>query len=294
MFDLSTNQRERKVDWLLERRKHIGASDIPIILGLSKYQTPLDLWREKTSTTLPELNTSLPAQRGIETEPEAREWYEDLRGMKYPARAFKHHEIPHWTCSMDGFNNETHTGLEIKCPGKEDHDTAKQGAIPAHYVPQVEWQYLVTNAESIDYLSYDGKNNVILPAPKPTAERRAFLMERAAEFWHYVLTKTPPPLTDRDFLDVADPTALELSASYAALDAEIKRMEGDRELLKAKLLERYKLHTRVRIGGITLTKSVKDGAVDYKRIPSLTNIDLTPYRKPPVEVWTVRIGSTKE
>jgi predicted phage-related endonuclease len=34
--------------WLADRRKCIGGSDIDAILGLSPYRTPVDVWAEKT------------------------------------------------------------------------------------------------------------------------------------------------------------------------------------------------------------------------------------------------------
>jgi predicted phage-related endonuclease len=33
--------------WLADRRKRIGGSDIDAILGLSPYRTPVDVWAEK-------------------------------------------------------------------------------------------------------------------------------------------------------------------------------------------------------------------------------------------------------
>jgi putative phage-type endonuclease len=45
-------RRDKKV-WLRERRYGLGASEISIVLGLNKFATPLDLWREKTATAEP-------------------------------------------------------------------------------------------------------------------------------------------------------------------------------------------------------------------------------------------------
>ncbi len=35
-------------EWLLERRKGIGGSDASVILGINKWQTPFELWLDKT------------------------------------------------------------------------------------------------------------------------------------------------------------------------------------------------------------------------------------------------------
>ena len=38
-------------DWLQERSKGIGGSDVATVLGLNPYKTPLSLWEEKTGKT---------------------------------------------------------------------------------------------------------------------------------------------------------------------------------------------------------------------------------------------------
>ena len=58
-------------EWLKERTKGIGGSDVSTILGLNPYKTPLQLWEEKTGkssgspptkprTGAPSSRTSLP------------------------------------------------------------------------------------------------------------------------------------------------------------------------------------------------------------------------------------------
>ena len=38
-------------EWLKERTKGIGGSDVATILGLNPYKTPLQLWEEKGSSS---------------------------------------------------------------------------------------------------------------------------------------------------------------------------------------------------------------------------------------------------
>lgn len=46
-------QRGHREAWLLERRKGLGASEISAVMGLNDFNTPLDIWLEKTSTAEP-------------------------------------------------------------------------------------------------------------------------------------------------------------------------------------------------------------------------------------------------
>jgi putative phage-type endonuclease len=290
MFDLELGQRTKKIEWLKNRRKSIGGSDMPIILGLSPWKTPRELWQEKTSTDEPELTSNFAQARGIELEPEVRDLYERTYSLPMPARSFAHLEIPYFTCSMDGWNNEEHVGIEIKCPGAEDHNSAKNGVVPEKYIAQIEWQYFVTNAKRIDYVSYSGSDMVVIPVPPPSAEKKSYLMMKAAEFWHYVETKTPPPITEKDALSITTMEAISLGERYRDLTAQIKQLEAELEQTKEKILAKYKLHAKVNLGPITLSKSIRKGAIDYAKIPNLTNVDLESYRKKDSEVWSIRLN----
>ena len=38
-----------QIDWLKERQKGIGGSDVAAILGMSPWRTPYQVWEEKTT-----------------------------------------------------------------------------------------------------------------------------------------------------------------------------------------------------------------------------------------------------
>lgn len=256
MLDLSLGQRDKKIEWLKARRNSIGSSDIAVILGVSPWRTPLQLWEEKTATGEPELTTNWAQARGIELEPEARDQYEQITGRRYPPRSFTHPEAPNFTCSMDGFDDESYTGVEIKCPGKRDHEAAKAGGIPEKYIPQIEWQYFVSNAKKIDYVSYYENEIVIVPAEPPSHERRMYLMFKAAEFWHYVTAKTPPPISDKDTVTVADPTAIKAAIDYVDLHRQVTELSERKESMRQMLIEQCgNIHGRVKVGAVLLTKT---------------------------------------
>lgn len=37
-----------RTEWLEQRRKGIGGSDAPVIMGVNPWRSPMDLWLEKT------------------------------------------------------------------------------------------------------------------------------------------------------------------------------------------------------------------------------------------------------
>ena len=68
-------------EWLAMRRTKIGASDAPIIMGVSPWTTPLQLWEQKVLGT--SRAKTFFMQEGIDWEPKIREWYSNKTGLKF-------------------------------------------------------------------------------------------------------------------------------------------------------------------------------------------------------------------
>lgn len=72
---------QRSDEWLKWRALGITATDIPVILGLSPYKTPWQLWAEKTGRiNPPDLSGNPNIQRGIALEDKARQLAEARYG----------------------------------------------------------------------------------------------------------------------------------------------------------------------------------------------------------------------
>lgn len=66
---------QRSEEWLKWRALGITATDIPVILGLSPYKTPWQLWAEKIGRiNPPDLSGNPNIQRGVALEDKARSW----------------------------------------------------------------------------------------------------------------------------------------------------------------------------------------------------------------------------
>ena len=64
---------QRSGEWHQYRAKRIGASDAPIICGLSPWKSAIQLWMEKTGKiTQPDSSGNFAIQRGIRLEPVVR------------------------------------------------------------------------------------------------------------------------------------------------------------------------------------------------------------------------------
>ena len=171
--------------WHQFRKRHIMASMAPIIMQVSKWATPFDLFCEITGLTPPrEVNGAM--QRGLDLEPAAREEFIKMTNIMI-APIVMRSEKHHWMASsLDGWNESTQTLVEIKCAGAKDHSTARQGMVPMHYLPQLAHQMLTANVQKCYYFSYrpgDPVKESVLVEVKLDPEYAALLIEVEKDFY---------------------------------------------------------------------------------------------------------------
>jgi len=133
-------------EWLAWRRNMIGASESPIIMGVSKWCTPWQLYMRKLGL-IPEQADNEAMARGRAYESEALKDFNKQFGFDCVPVVMVHDEYPWMIASLDGWDAERRIAVEIKCPGKEDHECAISGLVPIHYVPQLQHQLSVTGLE---------------------------------------------------------------------------------------------------------------------------------------------------
>lgn len=176
-------------EWLLWRRSYIGASDASVIAGKNKYKTIQYLWRDKLGLNPTEAQ-SVPARRGHDLEPVARQLYEDEYSVKVPSTTFISDDISFLSASVDGYNADLNFIIEIKCPMRK---TAMRDAFngkinPEHY-PQLQHQLFVTRASYVDYVVFDGLNTIIVQRVEPDLKYQRKLVRLERWFWAQVQNK---------------------------------------------------------------------------------------------------------
>lgn len=168
-------------EWLKMRQNKIGASDAPIIMKASPWKSPRQLWEEKLGLREAD-SPSWAMRRGIELEEEARQAFEKLTGIYVFKRVMQHPVYEWMIASIDGIDLEEKIIVEIKCPGKKDHEIALSGRVPEKYFPQLQHQMYVCNLPSNYYYSYYRKNGVIVKTNKHEEYQRRLLQEEL-KFW---------------------------------------------------------------------------------------------------------------
>ena len=262
-------------EWHEHRRRYRNASETPVVLGVSPWQTPYQLWQHKLGLVEPEVTPAM--LRGTELEPAARAAYEATTGRVMQPLVLVDGE---YSASLDGITLGGERLLEIKCPVRGRESTLWQsiqvGRLPEHYQWQVQHQLMVTGAEVADVYVFDASEGVLLEVvPQPDAWSR--IREGWDRFAEFVATKMPPPLAKRDTVDRNDPAWIEAAAAYVSARRSADEVLRALDEAKARLVA-LTTHTSEAGGGVTVTRYWKKGAIDYKRVPELAAVDLEQYR----------------
>lgn len=156
-------------EWHEHRRTHRNASETPVVLGVSPWLTPYQLFQHKLGITQPELNRAM--LHGQALEPAARAAYEARTGLVMQPLVLVDGD---YSASLDGLTLGGERLLEIKCPFKGRESTLWQavadGALPKHYQWQVQHQLMVASAQVADVFVFDGNEGLLLEfTPEPDA-----------------------------------------------------------------------------------------------------------------------------
>jgi putative phage-type endonuclease len=192
------NLEQDSVEWKELRKRCIGASDAPIIMGVSPYTTPYQLWNDKVNGISKIENAAMTF--GKNNEEAARELFEQMTGLTMFSRVVSHPERSWQIASLDGIDLDRSCILEIKCANANDHAMAKDGKVPDKYFPQLQHQMSVTNMNEEYYFSYHRGEGIIVKVKRdPEYIEKMIEMEKIFYFDH-ILTKLPPALTTQEII----------------------------------------------------------------------------------------------
>lgn len=276
-------------EWLAFRRGKIGASDAPVIMGVSPWSTPHKLWLEKLS--FGEKRKTSAMQRGIELEETARDKFEEMTGLFVIPQVVEHKSIEWMIASLDGITIEKDAIVEIKCSGKEDHASALAGKIPEKYFPQVQHQLEVCELEKAYYFSYNETKSVVLEVFRDDKYIKK-MIQIEADFWNCLQDFIPPAMTEKDYIQKGDDVWNAAANEWLLINRKLKAMEPREKELRELLISMANKQNSIG-GGVKVSRMIRKGSVDYSRIPGIQSVNLDQYRKDPVECWKI-IGDRSE
>jgi putative phage-type endonuclease len=227
------------VAWLEWRQGGVGASDVPVLMGLSDYSTPYKLWLQKRGKEKGQ-DVNVAMATGHDREAQLRAGYELQEGQDFPAACYESLEYPWMRISLDGCNESLKAGIEMKYVGAEYYeqggiDTALHTIKPDH-MAQMQYQMLVMGYDFLLYAkTVDGQHFKTQKVQRDMViQEQAFLA--ASVFWHHVQADLAPPYTDGDWIPNTDP---ELVNEVKTLELMLKedRPKKSLEPVRARIFE---------------------------------------------------------
>jgi len=179
-----------------ERKLGIGGSDMPIIMGLSTYKTPYQLYLEKIGElTKPDEMTELQYW-GHQLEGIVRNEFAKRNNVTVETPDTLVHPFHTFLrANIDGFVPELNAILEVKCSSSfMAHEWGEDGSdvIPLQYLVQVAHYCAVTNADCAYIAVLIGGNDYREFKYVRDMAIENKVIEEARKFWKCVQDRTPP------------------------------------------------------------------------------------------------------
>lgn len=202
--------------WHELRGKGIGGSDAGIVMNVSQYRTPYELWEEKSGKAKREFITNEAIEKGNKLEPIMFNLFKTLYSSKYEVIDTKDislssKQFPFLRANLDGALINKQTGqkgvLEIKSSTIQNASMLKKWRkddLPIVYYFQVLHYLYVTGFDfAIVYAILDipwsnQQETRVVELNKADLEADIELLVKTERwFWNKVVTKTPPPFLEK-------------------------------------------------------------------------------------------------
>lgn len=193
---------------ITERKNYIGGSDVPIILGISSYKTPYQLYLEKLGIIESKREMTEQQYWGTILEPIIISEFEKRNNKKVLTEfpTFTHKTESYLCANVDGLvmndNSEAETILEVKCSHQfmaSEWGTNESDVIPMQYLAQVAHYCHVLDIDRAYIAVLIGGNEYRQYCYNRDKELEETLLNACKEFWQCIQDKKEPkPITDVD------------------------------------------------------------------------------------------------
>lgn len=191
---MTVAEMQNRDNWLEARKMGIGGSDAAIIVGLSKWSSPFQLWLEKTGQAEPEdLSENEYVYWGTVLEQVVADRFCELTGKKVQKRGqLQSEEYPFMFASVDRMVVGENAGLECKTANGFAGKQWEDDEIPDAYYCQCQHYMAVTGCEKWYIAVLIGGNHFIWKEIERNQDDIDALISAEQEFWHKVEHKIMP------------------------------------------------------------------------------------------------------
>ncbi len=184
-------------EWLAERMKGIGGSEVAAIVGLSPYAGPLDVYCSKLGLAAPIVeNRAMKIGKFLEPLLLSEYTAETGRRARLNSTLYRHPEFPWAIGTPDAFADEP--GVELKAHGiRQAARFGEPGTdqIPDEHLCQISWYMAITGRESWDVAVLLGGQEFRVYSVVRNRDLEETLLATVRTFWESnVLAQVPPDL----------------------------------------------------------------------------------------------------
>lgn len=226
------------------RNIYVGGSDMPVILGISKYKTQYELAREKTGIEKREFINNPYILFGNKLEPKIREYINAVNGTNFIVDTYIDEERA-IRSNVDGIDKEHNILLEIKTHGK-NYDQRVYEVQMQLYMAQigceVGWLALYERPENFD-TEFDADRLVIKEIERDE-EYIQKILSAIETFWiRCEYLKENPSMTEEEYFSQGtelDAQLIELkniAPKLLQMKAQVKEFEKREKELKEKFYD---------------------------------------------------------
>jgi putative phage-type endonuclease len=186
--------------WLDDRLTGIGASESPIVLGLSPFKSLFQLWAEKTGEAPRDDADNEPAEWGLRLERPICEAFAERTGRRvslWPPYSLVRHEELHWlVATPDAVQTDANRGhglVQIKTTSAFNAADWSDGP-PLFYQVQCQHELHVTGFEWGTLCVLIGGQKLRTYDYELNPKFIAALLPKLEAFWRSVVDRVPPPV----------------------------------------------------------------------------------------------------
>ena len=281
------------LEWMQWRRKGLGGSDAPVIMGCHVGRKSLDSLRKEKLFGISDQKETPAMRRGKELESEALRWFMEETGIfMEEQKCYEHPERSWMRCTVDGINEKEGVLVEIKVPTGDLYDE-----VPKPYVPQCQHTMEVVASRFKDIrfrkmflVSYNERGGKIIETSS-SEEYTKIMVEKEEAFWNEIQMGYKNMEHEKHWKKIRDDLEIVRNGLEAAKMIYEDQIKGLKET-EALLLSDAILHANgvpAEGFGLILQQKIRLGLVDAEKIKKETGVDIELFRKEPKYNWSIDI-----
>lgn len=274
-------------EWLLERRKGIGGSDVAAIMGVSPWKSAASVYLDKIGELPLEGSDNERMRIGRDLEEYVAQRFAEATGKKVRRNNYMLHHDDYPFIFADIDREVVGENAILECKNTNSYCKSQwENEAPLHYQLQCQHYMLVTGAERCYIACLIGNEAFVYHVIERDAEAMSALLIIEKDFWETYVEggQLPPPDGSDDYSEAlrkmypgCNDEVVELSgkaslniARLDVLNKEIKERKAEADLLKQEIqLEMKDSEIAYGIGGRKVTyKSGERTSLDTKKLKS--------------------------